>query len=295
MFTPSVIPSNHFILCHPLLLLPSVLPSIGIFAIESALCIRWPKDWSFSFSISPSNEYSGLISFRMNWLDLLTVQGTLKSLLQHHSSKASILWRSAFFMVQLSCSLLYINHFASTSKVISTSLSMCLRVCVSVTRLCLTLCNPRNYSPPVSSVHGILQARTLEWAAISFSRGSSQPRDWTHVSCIADGLFTVWATREAHSWVYMSFFQILPESNTFWFLHLSMGYIKSLMCSFLTLDFTFLKMLLQDQTLEEDQQMMEEHDLTKEGRKKQPVKKGKETRGSGHKSQGKTSILKTGS
>ena len=98
----SVMPSNHLILYHPLLLLPSVFPSIRVFSNESALCIRWPKDWSFSFSISPSNEYSGLISFRLDWLDLLVVQGTLKSLLQHHSSKASILWCSAFFMVQLS-------------------------------------------------------------------------------------------------------------------------------------------------------------------------------------------------
>ena len=95
-------PSNHLILCRPLLLLPSVFPSIRIFPNESVLWIRWPKYWSFSFSINPSNEYSGLISFRMGWLDLLAVQGTLKSLLQHQSSKASILWRSAFFMVQLS-------------------------------------------------------------------------------------------------------------------------------------------------------------------------------------------------
>ena len=85
-----VMPSNHLILCHPLLLLPSIFPSIRVFSNESALCIRWPQYWSFSFSISPSNEYSGLISFRMDWLDLLAVQGTLKSLLQHHSSKASI-------------------------------------------------------------------------------------------------------------------------------------------------------------------------------------------------------------
>ena len=98
----SVMPSNHLILCHPLLLLPPVFPSIRVFSNESALCIRWPKYWSFSFSISPSSEYSGLISFRMDWLGLLAVQGTLKSLLQHHSSKASILWRSAFFIVQLS-------------------------------------------------------------------------------------------------------------------------------------------------------------------------------------------------
>ena len=95
-------PPNHLILCHPLLLLPSVFPSIRVFSKELVLCIRWPKYWSFSFSISPSNEYSGLISFRIDWLDLLAVQGTLKSLLQHHSSKASILWCSAFFIVQLS-------------------------------------------------------------------------------------------------------------------------------------------------------------------------------------------------
>ena len=95
-------PSSHLILCHPLLLLPLILPSIRVFSIESALHIRWPKYWSFSFSISPSNEHPGLISFRMDWLDLLAVQGTLKSLLQHHSSKASILQRSAFFTVQLS-------------------------------------------------------------------------------------------------------------------------------------------------------------------------------------------------
>ena len=97
-----VMPSNHLILCHPLLCLPSIFPSIRVFSNESALRIRWPKYWSFSFSISPSNEYSRLISFRMDWLDLLAVQGTLKILLQHHSSKAPILQHSAFFTVQLS-------------------------------------------------------------------------------------------------------------------------------------------------------------------------------------------------
>ena len=97
-----VMPSNHFILCHPLLLPPSIFPSIRVFSSESVLCIRWPKYWSFSFNISPSNEYSGLISFRMAWFDLLAVQGTLKSLLQHHSSKASVLRHSAFLIVQLS-------------------------------------------------------------------------------------------------------------------------------------------------------------------------------------------------
>ena len=102
MSIKSVMPSNHPILCHPLLLLPSIFPSIRVFSDESVLHIRWPKDWSFSFSISPSNEYSGLISFRIDWFDLLTIQETLKSPLQYHSSKASILWCSAFFMVQFS-------------------------------------------------------------------------------------------------------------------------------------------------------------------------------------------------
>ena len=102
MSIESVMPSNHLILCHPLLLLPSIFPSIRVFSDESVLHIRWPEYWSFSFSISLSNEYSGLISLRMDWLDLLAVQGTLKSLLQHHSSEASILWHSAFFIVQLS-------------------------------------------------------------------------------------------------------------------------------------------------------------------------------------------------
>jgi len=96
-----VMPSYHLILCRPLLLLPSIFPSIRVFSNGSVLCIRWPKYWSFSFTISPSNEYSGLISFRMDWLDLLALQGTLKSLLQHHNSKASILQSSAFFIVQL--------------------------------------------------------------------------------------------------------------------------------------------------------------------------------------------------
>ena len=106
-------PSNHLILCNPLLLLPSIFPSIRVFSNESVLRIRWPKYWSFSFSISPSNEYLGLISFRIDWLDLLAVQGTLKSLLQHQSSKASILWCSAFFIVQLS------HPYITTGKTIA--------------------------------------------------------------------------------------------------------------------------------------------------------------------------------
>ena len=113
MSIESVMPSNHLILCHPLLLLPLIFPSIRVFSSESVLCIRWSKYWSFSFSISPSNEYSGLISFRMDWFDLLGVQEILKSLLQHHSSKASILRCSAFFIVQLS----YKNASASRGNI----------------------------------------------------------------------------------------------------------------------------------------------------------------------------------
>ena len=113
MSIESVMPSSHLILCRSLLLLPSVSPSIRVFSNESVLCNRWPKYWSFSFSISPSNEYSGLISFRMDWLDLLAVQGTLKSLLQHHSSEASILWFAAFFIVQCS------HPYLTTGKTIA--------------------------------------------------------------------------------------------------------------------------------------------------------------------------------
>ena len=113
MSIESVMPSNHLILCHPLLLLPSIFPSIRVFSNDSAVCMRWPKYWSFSFSISPSNEHLGLISFRMGWLDLFAVQGTLKSLLQHHSSKASILQHSAFLTVQLS------HPYMTTGKTIA--------------------------------------------------------------------------------------------------------------------------------------------------------------------------------
>ena len=108
-------PSNHLMLCHPFLILPSVFPSIRVFSNESVLCIRWLKYWSFSFSISPSNEYSGLISFRTDWLDLLAVEGTLKSLLQHHSSKASVLQHSTFFMVQSHIH----THTWTTGKIIA--------------------------------------------------------------------------------------------------------------------------------------------------------------------------------
>ena len=126
----SVMPSNHLILCRPLLLLPSVFPSIRVFSTELALCIRWSNYWGFSFSITPSSEYSGLISFRIDWIDLLTVQGTLKHLLQHYSSKASILWHSAFFIVQLSHpymttgKILALTRWTFVGKVMSLSLSL---------------------------------------------------------------------------------------------------------------------------------------------------------------------------
>ena len=113
MSSESVMPSSYLILCHPLLLLPPVLPSIRVFSNESTLCMRWPKYWSFSFSIGPSNEHPGLISFRMDWLDLLAVQGTLKRLLQHHSSKAAIFRCSAFFTIQLS------HPYMTTGKTIA--------------------------------------------------------------------------------------------------------------------------------------------------------------------------------
>ena len=113
MSIKSAMPSNHLVLCHPLLLLPLIIPSISVFSGESVLCIKWPKYWNFSFSNSPSKEYSGLISFRIDWFYLLAVQGTLKSFLQYHNSKTSILWHSAFFMVQLS------HPYMTTGKTIA--------------------------------------------------------------------------------------------------------------------------------------------------------------------------------
>ena len=136
MSMESVMPSKYLILCHPLLL-PSVFPSIRVFSNESALCIRWPKYWSFSFSISPSYKYSGLISFRIDWLDLFAVQGTLKSPLQHHSSKASILWPSAFFIVQLShpymtpAKIIALTRWTFVGEVMSLLLNMLSRLVIT--------------------------------------------------------------------------------------------------------------------------------------------------------------------
>ena len=179
-------PSNHFILCGPLLILPSIFPSIRVFYNESVLHIRWPKYWSFGFSISPSNEYSGLISFRIDWFDLLAVQGTLKSLLQHHSSKASILRLSAFFMVQLSHpytttrKTIALTRRTFVGKVISLLFNMLcsfLICCVGflrfsskeqsvslVAQLCLTLCDPTNcgvHQASLSIKHLFMAAVTI--------------------------------------------------------------------------------------------------------------------------------------
>ena len=170
-------PSNHLILCGPLLLPPSIFPSIKVFSNELVLHIRWPKYCSFSFNISPSKEHPGLISFRMDSLDLLAVQGTLKSLLQHHSSKASILWHSAFFTVQLSHpyittrKTIAVTRQTFVGKVMSLLFNMLYAAATTAKSLqsCLTLCDPIDGSPPGFPVPGILQARTLEWVAISFS------------------------------------------------------------------------------------------------------------------------------
>ena len=176
-------PSNHVNLCLPflfpclpLVLLPSIFPSIRVFSNVSALHIRWPKYQSFSFSISPSNEHSGLISFRMDWLDLLAIQGTVKSLLQHHSSKASILWCSAFFIVQLSHpymtpgKTIALTRWTFVGKVMSLLFNMLSAANAAKSpQSCPTLCDTIDGSLPGSPVPGILQARTLEWVAISFS------------------------------------------------------------------------------------------------------------------------------
>ena len=170
----SVMQSNHLILCRPLLLSPSIFPSIRVFSNESALRIRWPKYWSFSFSISPSNEHSGLISFRMDWLDLFAVQGTLMSLLQHHSSKASVLRCSAFFIVQVSHpymttgKTIALTKWTFFGKVMSLLFNMLYAAAKSL-QSCPTLYDPIDGSPPGPPVSGILQARTLDWVAISFS------------------------------------------------------------------------------------------------------------------------------
>ena len=156
MSTESVMRSNHLILFRPLLLLPLIFPSMGVFSNESALCIRWPKYWSFSFNISPSNEHPGLISFRMDWLYLLAVQGTLKSLLQHHSSKASVLQCSAFFMVQLS------HPSMTAAKTTALTLwTFVAKLCLCFFISCLGLSKVFFQGPSVFQFHGC--THHLQW------------------------------------------------------------------------------------------------------------------------------------
>ena len=142
-----LMPSSHLVLCCPLLLLPSIFPSIRVFSNESVLHFRWPKYWSFSFSMSPSNENPGLISLRIDWFDLLVVQGTLKSLLQYHSSKASILWCSAFFMVQLSHPYMTTRPYKDLCQQSKYPKFKFLAYCCLVAKSCLTLCDPVNCNP----------------------------------------------------------------------------------------------------------------------------------------------------
>ena len=159
----SVMPSNHLSLCHPLLLLPSIFPSIRVFSSESVLHIRWPKYWTYSFSISPSNEYSGLISFRMDWLDLLAVQGTLKSLLQHHSSKASFLWHSAFFTVQLSHPYMTIGKtIALTRQTFIGKVMLCFLIC------CLGWSSLFFQGASLFQFHGRIIWLEVKWMQICF-------------------------------------------------------------------------------------------------------------------------------
>ena len=185
----SVMPSSHLILCRPLFLLPPIPSRIRVFSNELTLHMRWLKYWSFSFSISPSNEHPGLISFRMDWLNLLAVQGTLKSLLQHHSSKASILQGSAFFIVQLSHPYMTtgktigLTRWTFVGKVISLLFNM-LSAAAKSLQSCQTLCDPIDDSPPGSLVPGILQARILEWVAISFSNAWKWKVKVKSLSCV---------------------------------------------------------------------------------------------------------------
>ena len=207
-------PSSHLILCCPLLLLPPIPPSTRVFSNESTLCMRWPKYWSFSFSIIPSKEIPGLISFRMDWLDLLAVQGTHKSLLQHHSSKASILWRSAFFTVQLSHpymttgKTIALTRWTFVGKVMSLLFNMLSRLVItflprsqirSVAQSCPTLCDPMNPSTPGLPIHHQLNGHefglTLELvmdreALCVVVHGVAKSRTWLRLNWMELNLHT---------------------------------------------------------------------------------------------------------
>ena len=175
MSVESVMPSNHLILCCPLLL-PPIIPSIRVFSNELALPTRWPDYWNFSFSVSPTNEYSGLISFRTVSFNLLALHETLKNLLQHHSSKASVLQHSPFFMVQL------LQPYRTTGITIALTAAAARSL-----QSCSTPSDPMDCSPPGSSVHGIFQARVLEWGAIAFSVALTK---WTFFRAVIKSVIT---------------------------------------------------------------------------------------------------------
>ena len=203
MSIESVMSSKHLILCCLLLLLPSIFPNIRHFSNESALRIRWPKYWSFSFNISPSNEHAGLISFRMDWLDLLAVQGTLKSLLQHHSSKASVLRRSAFFTVQLSHPYMTtgtttaLTRWTYVDKIMSLFLNMLPAAATAKSlQSCPTLCDPIDSSPPGPAVPGVgchflLQCMKVksESEGLQSCRTLSDPMDCSLPGSSVHGIF----------------------------------------------------------------------------------------------------------
>ena len=211
-----VMPSSHLILCHPLLLLPPIPPSIRVFSNESTLHMRWPKSWSFSFSINPSKEIPGLISFRMDWLDVLAVQGTLKSLLQHYTSKASILRHSAFFTVQLSHpymttgKTIALTRRTFVGKVMSLLFNMLSRLVIvkksesEVAQSCLTLCDPwtvAHEAPPPSMGF----SRREYWCGLPFpSPESSRPRDRAQVSHIAGRCFNLCTTKLPHNCTHLT-------------------------------------------------------------------------------------------
>ena len=211
MSIKSVIPCNHFILCCPLLLPPSIFPSIRLFSNESLLPMRWAKYWSFSFSISPSNEYSGLISFRIYWLDLLAVQGTLKSLLQHHSSKASILWWSAFFKVQFSHpymttgKTIVLTRWTFAEKVMSLLFNMLSRLVIGESNgtplqySCLE--NPMNGGAWWAAVSGV--AKSWTWLSdfnFTFHFHALEKEIATHSSVLAWRIPGTWETVGCHLW-----------------------------------------------------------------------------------------------
>jgi len=201
MSIKTVMPSNHLILCSPLLLLHSIFPSIRVFSSESALCIRWLEFWSFSFSISPSNEYSGLISFRIDWFVLLAAQGTLKSHLQHHSLKASILQCSTFFMVQLS-------YLYMTTRKTMNSLA---------TQLCPTPCNLVDYSPLGSSVHGDSPGKNTGVSCYALLQGIFPTQGSNPGLPHCRHIFTSWATREAQKNHSFDYRDLCQQSEVFAF------------------------------------------------------------------------------